>query len=1059
MRLSHTQLRPLPIVLALQAALCSPIWAADFTVAPNTTNNVAQSIANGNTGTVNGTLSIASGIAVTVTGTTGTASIVNSGTIEQTGTGRTIDNNTSGVSLDISNSAGALISSLGDDTIRVNKSNANAAVTINNNGTIWQRGGVNADGDAAGLKSGQAIDLEKASKATINNGSSTNANAIIRADGDDAIRAGNNTTINNYGTIVSNGKVNTSCPDYLASACDLTADYGANDAIDAKESTGVVVNNFGTISGPRHGITADVDVAVNNAAGAVIIGRNGSGVGSDGTGTVVNRGLISGRYAGPGNIYEHLSGSNGETTAANGDGDGVDIDGIGTVKNYGRIEGLGGGGMDSGGRPNGGDGVAMGGGTIENHAGATIWGKSNGILVDDGANGTDNTTITQGRGTADTAGGIVSILNDGAITGDQKVAIGLVGDFGDTLINGSTGVITGGANAVRVDELLSATPAAAVQMGGGNDTLTNYGRIEGKNGMAIDMGDGDDIVNLYGGSIVGTIDGGSGNNLLHTNGIQSFNDGQLDNFQNVTVQGGSTTFNAALNASGNVQIDASGNLQVKGNINAGNLTVNGTLQTTAGSSFRTTTLTGNYAQGATGILETHIGANDNDKIVAAGTATLDNGATIRPLITGAVADGSSYTLISAAGGMTADAANLNIASGIFYSYTLETDSDTLKLVAHREHGLSSIVSPRFNGVANALDALASNADSQQALDLLNAFQALPNANAIAKATEQLAPETNGAMQSASMAAQGSVFSAFDNRVDAMRNGGSVAMDKSGLAGGDSNGARFWVQGLVSVATQKARKGANGFDLDAQGLAVGFETDLSTRDMVGLSGGYTQAGSDGRNDGDGDDTDVKALHLGGYFSRTEKDYTFDASVALSSNRYDAQRRVDIPGFTETLKGKYSGYQLGARVEYGIPFVLDNKWSGRWLVGARATRLNNESYTETGGASAQHVKGNDANSFQSVLGAEFVNRLNTSSSATLRARYLHEFADTPAIDASFVNGGPSFKIDGVQPGRDALQLGLGYRNVTTTGTIISIGYDLEIRDRYLGHQLTARASWQF
>src|SRR5690606_6651593 len=116
-------------------------------------------------------------------------------------------------------------------------------------------------------------------------------------------------------------------------------------------------------------------------------------------------------------------------------------------------------------------------------------------------------------------------------------------------------------------------------------------------------------------------------------------------------------------------------------------------------------------------------------------------------------------------------------------------------------------------------------------------------------------------------------------------------------------------------------------------------------------------------------------------------------------------------------------------------------------------------ETGGASAQHVSSQDAHSFQSVLGAEFVKQLDATSNATLRARYLHEFADTPAVEANFVSGGPAFKVDGVQPGRDALQLGVGYRKTTASGTIISVGYDVEMRDRYLGHQLAARASWQF
>ena len=230
-------------------------------------------------------------------------------------------------------------------------------------------------------------------------------------------------------------------------------------------------------------------------------------------------------------------------------------------------------------------------------------------------------------------------------------------------------------------------------------------------------------------------------------------------------------------------------------------------------------------------------------------------------------------------------------------------------------------------------------------------------------------------------------------------------------------------------------------------------------MVGISGGYTQAGSDGRDSGAGDSNDVKSFHVGGYFSRTESSYTLDASLAISANRYTTQRLVSIPGFNETLRGKFSGNQIGARFEYGLPFVLDATWSGRWLLGARVSRLDNGSYTESGGASAQTVSSVSANSVQSVLGVEFNNKLSASSSATLRARYLHEFADTPAVEASFAIGGPAFKIAGVQPGREALQLGVGYRKVTASGTTVAVGYDMEVRDKYLGHQLTAKAIWNF
>lgn len=1076
MRFSH-QLRPLPLVIALQAALCSPLWASNFTVSTDTTAT-AKPLVNGETGTVNsGThlLFDGSAVGISVTGTSGIATLNNAGTIsqsgsvrgievkgngvqltldntgtiEQTGTGRTIDATGTGAKLLLTNALGATISAAANDVIRTDQ--AAISVKIDNQGTIWQK----STGSVAG---GQAIDSRSITTSTgnlITNGSITNRAATIRADADDAIRAGANTTITNYGTIISNGVVNTKCPDYLGTAA-CASGISASDAIDIGANLGVVVENYGTISGPRHGITADNGVTVTNYLGGQIIGRNGSGVGSDGTGTVINYGTISGQYAGAGNVFQQ-PGTGGISTTSNGDGDGVDIDGVAYVENYGRIQGIGAGGFDSGGSPNGADGIAAGGGTIINHAGATIYGQSKGILIDNGSDGIKTVTVggvttvtnesetTLGRGTTNVTGTVaavgaaISIVNDGTITGDKKVAIGLVGNYADTLINNPTGVITGGLDSTRLGENNSTVAGAAIQMGAGNDTLTNYGRIEGKNGFAIDMGTGDDSLRLLGGSVIGSIDGGTGTNTLETNGTQSFADGALRNFQNITVLGG--------------------NLRVNGSFATTNLTVNGTLQAPDSGAFRTINVAGNYVQAATGVLEARVGANGaSDKLAVTSGATLTDGATIRPILNGYVTDGSTYTLVNA-GTLTATVANLKLDStSNFLTYTLVKDGNDLKLVAHREQSLATLA-PQNGAAFTSGIQTALSTGSQASVNLLNALESLPNAEAVRKATSQLAPETNAAAQSVSNAAQGSVFSAFDNRIDSARSGGPLAMGKTGLAGGDSVGNRFWLQGLAAIAKQDARKGANGYDLDAQGIAVGYEMDLNTRDMVGFSGGYTQAGSDGKDSGAGDDTDVKSIHVGAYFSRTDNNYTLDAGVAVSANRYSSQRTVTIPGFTETLSGKYSGYQVGARVEYGIPFALDEKWSGRWLMGARLGYLDNGAYSESGGASAQNVASASANSIQSVFGVEFVNKLSAASSATLRARYLHEFADTPAINATFASGGPSFRLDGVQPGRDALQLGLGYRNVTTQGTTIAIGYDMEIKDKYLGHQLTAKAIWNF
>lgn len=1096
MRFSDKQLRPLPLVIALQAIFTLPAYA-QFTVATGTNDTVAKTLTAATATVQQGASLIVStpnsNAAITVNA--GTSVINNYGTISQATGGRGIDANAAATNITINNYLGGVINAVGDVAIRVGK--ATDSFVINNQGTISQTG-VNAGGKRA-IK----VDVDFTTTGNqIINGSASNKLAVISSTGDDALRLGSNTLLTNYGQIFSTGIVNTKCPDYLGTTSCPSSAFSAADGVAIENGMkNVAILNYGTITGPRHGVdggdpiaaAADAnligvdrlivtsvtpngvvfDKVVNgvttsgisilnpvviNMTGGTITGNNGSGVGLDGHGVVINYGTITGKYAGANNVYDH--GGLGLTTN-NGDGDGVDIDGVAYVENYGRIQGLGAGGFDSGGAPNGADGIAAGGGTIINHAGATIYGQSKGILIDDGS---DGTAIAAGRGTATATGAAIRIVNEGDIIGDKKVAIGLVGTFNDTIINGATGVITGGADATRLGENNSTVAGAAVQMGAGDDVLVNYGRIEGKNGLAIDMGSGDDTLRLLGGVVVGSIDGGTGVNALETNGTQNFNAGQLSNFQNITVLGGNTTFNYALNNVNNLQVDAGGNLRINGDVNAsGNLTVNGTLQAPTGETFRNVTVAGNYVQGASGVLEARIGANNaSDTITVTGNANLANGATIRPLITGSVADGSNYTLISA-GTLNASAGNLQInnGSGAFYTYTLQGQGNNLQLVAHRQNGLANVIPQNLGGLANTMNQLASGnlASTEQGLKLLNTLQSLPNTKALSDAAAQLAPETNAAAQSTAMAAQGSVFSAFDNRMDAARGGEQVALNKTGLAGGDAAGNRFWVQGLASIAKQKARKGANGFDLDAQGLAAGYETDLNKTDMVGISGGYTQAGSDGRDSGAGDSNDVKSFHVGGYFSRTESSYTLDASLAISANRYTTQRLVSIPGFNESLRGKFSGNQIGARFEYGLPFVLDATWSGRWLLGARVSRLDNGSYTETGGASAQTVSSVSANSVQSVLGVEFSNKLSASSSATLRARYLHEFADTPAVEASFAIGGPAFKIAGVQPGREALQLGVGYRKVTASGTTVAVGYDMEVRDKYLGHQLTAKAIWNF
>lgn len=205
------------------------------------------------------------------------------------------------------------------------------------------------------------------------------------------------------------------------------------------------------------------------------------------------------------------------------------------------------------------DGVAAGGGTIRNNAGAEITGgafdgtgiEAHGILID-ASNGGDAVAAT-------------TIFNSGLIRGYTGYAGKIVGTYSNAVTNNVGGTIRG-AGALSV--------GAAIQTGDGNDTVTNYGAIRGDNGAAIDLQGGDDMLFIPGGSasIIGDIAGGAGSNMLVVDpgtGNNFSYDGVISNFA-VEARSGKTTFAgsetvASLTISGGAVVTLGGTMPANDN--------------------------------------------------------------------------------------------------------------------------------------------------------------------------------------------------------------------------------------------------------------------------------------------------------------------------------------------------------------------------------------------------------------------------------------------------------------------------------------------------------------
>lgn len=399
------------------------------------------------------------------------------------------------------------IASTDDRAIETDGSlNGPQAISLTNHGTITATGDafkigddltdgivvINNYGTFESTDDGQVFDfndVEEAASIVITNF----AGGLIRATGADAMRPGAGAEIHNHGHIVSED----------------------GDGIDFQDDGGGVVTNHdgGLIEGSKHGITGDEAVTVYNAVGGTIIGHNGSAVnidnegGEENTVHVVNHGVMEGR--------------SDETDDS--DGDAIDTDGLLILDNYGSIKGLGHEGYHDG-EPNLSEGIATGGGVINNFAGGEIYGYGRAIQVDDSSNGAalsammiHNEGLIEGGGN-----GPEGVLPEDVVpllpTGNE--AINLVGDWADELLN--SGAIIGG-----------------VMMDGGADTLTNMGAMSAMAGSAVDMGAGNDIVNAYvGSSIKGLLDGGADTDTLNLLGEGVGELGAVVNVEMLAVQAG-----------------------------------------------------------------------------------------------------------------------------------------------------------------------------------------------------------------------------------------------------------------------------------------------------------------------------------------------------------------------------------------------------------------------------------------------------------------------------------------------------------------------------------------
>lgn len=978
-----------PQCLSLAIALLIAATSANAkTVQIDTATTAAQTLAGSDTLTISAPGSITnSGKAVSLKDKTSGAGVVidNAGKIISTG-GRAIDSSgdlTQARNYTIYNRSGGQI--LGaNDALRIDSNFVSGSLLIDNSGVIRSTTGQGLDLDA--LRSDGV-------KTTIIN----RAGGLIRGDASDGMKTGANATITNYGEISTGDSHN--------------ADEKF-DGIDMDSASGVSVTNYGLISGGRHGITTDLGAALINYG--QITGRNGSGFGSDGDGTVINHGTITGAYS---------------SLQANGDGDGVDIDKVAHIENYGTIQGVGAGGVDKGGFANGSEGIALGGGYILNASGALISGADSAILVDDGSGGSGLAATT--------------LENFGTIQGLNGFGVKFVGEFTDNVINGGT--------------------------------------ISGSNGLALDLGGGNDSLTLRNGSrFVGVVDGGSGYDRVVMDDAAGGSFGASRNFEWLEVKQGAWTLTSSGDFSdggavrngatlinqgsiaGNLSVDSGGVYAGGGSV--GNLNVNGTLRTDT--SLGRATIVRDLNMGSAATLAYGVNADGSSAPVQVGGIANLNGATL------AVNPGSGtypwqshYTVLQAAqvngtfGKVSSDYAFLT--PTLAYTPTQVDLTYTRNDVAFNEFATSG------NG-SNAANSLASiGKDNALYNALLNTSQSSAGA-----AIEQLAGASNANLTSATLGASSQVGSSMLSAMQQM--GGSpgllVGLDQRDTPVLAANGVpsearnlndpnargRIWLQGIGGYGKLDGEHGSSGLEQRTKGSVLGADWALNPAWRLGVLGGYSKTDLDAT----GVDGNVESWHAGVYALHQNGPISLRLGAAYSGHQGESKRTIAFNGFSDHPKGDYDADSQQAFAELGYA-IGSGRLSAEPFASLGYQRYHRDRYQEKGGAAALQVDSQIQDNFSSTFGLRLahLSSLDNGISVTprLAAGWKHTYGDvSSSTRQAFVTGGTAFSVDGSSLDRDSLVLEAGLDMGISARHMLGVGYSGELGSNSRNHGLIGQ--WQ-
>jgi outer membrane autotransporter protein len=717
--------------------------------------------------------------------------------------------------------------------------------------------------------------------------------------------------------------------------------------------------------------------------------------------------------------------------------------------------------------------------------------------------GTDSLTKADGgtlvlTGTNTFSGGLQLIA--GTLQVDNNTALGT-----GTLAMSDTTTLGASANNLTLANAVTLAGANTIDTGANTLTLSGVVADGANSGNLAKAGTGALILtgtNTYSGGT--TIEAGT-----LAGAVSAFGGGGIvDDGALIIDQATNATYASAISGTGSVTKSGAGSLTLTGtssysgptDVTAGTLIVNGaiaaspvTLQsgTTLGGSgtvggitalggatvapadapFSTLNVNGNVTFAPGSVLVVNVNpAGQNDRVTATGTATIQGGTVNVLAAPGSYLPATTYTLVSASGGLTGNFSTLNTNTNFaFLTPVLSTDPNDVFLTLQEK-----LVTPPGGGVPQLqLASVATTPNEVAVADTLQALAApvspdtpfVPAAPLNPGVPSELVPvfdavlgETPAAAELAFNELDGEIYASTiaailsDSRLprEAILDRLNEPCEKPEWKPDPARPARrpcdreafhFWAQGFGNWGSTAGDADTAPTSRVTDGFAVGMDTTLMVWDSAvraGFAAGYYHDALDdpGRTSRADIDSGFLSLYGGTDFGiatvRGGFIYTFDSTSAF--------RAIVFPGLSTFASASYNGHSTQEFLELGHILPMGDT-SLEPFAGVSSIQLHQDPFDESTDAAALRGLGSEHTLTTTILGLRAQGAV--SDEAPLYARlafgWRHAFGSVnPTATLAFEGTTDFFDVTGAPINRDAVETDIGFDYAVSNAVSIGLSY---------------------